>query len=1079
MLTKASFSMTRNIRKNIPLVTRVDDNSWTIRGQLPFPQGLHFVYNQFAAKHVADIFSHPFFMEPEYWPEQPSPQFHLTEEMQSCMLVVKGMIHMRDVTTHLDNTMVLCRNPHDHTEFGIYNPSHVEEQTLEHVERLIEGCGVEPETESSSEKFSMSAAYGSGQGVDRKRMNSSLQLPSPSSSRSGGGMGGAAGVGANGNAGGGGGGPTLGRSGPPKMGTVKQVLESERKRKLQNTLHQSSADGSAAGEENQSAHFQRLKKYGHMFEGKKPFEGMVEGDPRLYSDEPWRELANRNPEDQLPPEYREAFLRRQQMENELGGEQKHTSDKELFEMYQKEQEEKKKAAEEAKNKSRRGKLKWIVVPTRQTWQALEIWRSRFPNAIIYCSGNVPAHLTVEGRDRGVKAPTAFSLPTVFTPHEPTPKPHEGTDPSGIMMSGGGHGAKGGASSRASKKNNNNNNQEGEEENNGENDKENKSKKEESSVDFLARKFNPISRGSAKGGSVKDMAGKWHKPQIDLTRSKIEFFEKEAHDKNLQQYQQEQQEKEKKMNKNNNNENDSTTDQEQGFGEAFNNVSFSADPSSIRRQREYERVKEMNIVEQQQLEKEQNGKNNSNRQQQQPLTLASFIAQEQNRSGGNTSNNNNLLTSSTSVPSSYSQTAAALTSSSSISVPSSSNNTGSSFSTATSLITDLDFESQQHDMHQVPQETIQVPKSDQELAAQQQRQDDNQAQGQGASGEEDNEDENPYELLSNPTPIEGVQILPRDGTITQLFGGAFNLIRVTGDPRTNEFVLYQKDSGLLACTDLFHGSYTDYDPMNTWLVRVWGKFQRGGLYKDAGLLPAFRLNQLKSYSGDGAGLPRIQKFVDDLTRGLAEKMKILVYAHGTGPMIVPTDLISKQQMFEERMAKKQQLARDRESTQLLKSMLNTNVDGSTVNDQQQLQLQQNQHQQENPSSSSSASDSAATSVYTKTYVADSLRAQYGLASLDEGYEAVAIFGLKHPVTLGDLNRLRNKAIEDHNNSLSEEEKQQQQLKNETENLSQFVSDYRHQQHDGVVRHRPPPKEFTDQENLSEDEVMRTQYVRPKF
>ena len=210
-------------------------------------------------------------------------------------------------------------------------------------------------------------------------------------------------------------------------------------------------------------------------------------------------------------------------------------------------------------------------------------------------------------------------------------------------------------------------------------------------------------------------------------------------------------------------------------------------------------------------------------------------------------------------------------------------------------------------------------------------------------------------------VDNVKILPRDGTVPQLFDGAFNLIRVAGDPRTNEFLLYQPSSRMLACTDLFHGSYTDYDPMNTWLVRVWFKFQRGGLFKDAGIMPAFRFNHLKNMPG--GGIKRVQRFVDDLTRGL--EIRSLVFAHGSGPLLAATDVHERQQ---------------RERGAVTGALAAAAGQAAPHTHTQHQRDQERELQQQ-----------------SETFVVNALRAQYGLASIEQ---AVAS-GLPHPVTLADL------------------------------------------------------------------------------
>eukprot|EP00672_Neobodo_designis_P016211 CAMPEP_0174844098 /NCGR_PEP_ID=MMETSP1114-20130205/10905_1 /TAXON_ID=312471 /ORGANISM="Neobodo designis, Strain CCAP 1951/1" /LENGTH=522 /DNA_ID=CAMNT_0016078331 /DNA_START=120 /DNA_END=1688 /DNA_ORIENTATION=- len=129
--------MARGIRSGTPTVEGVHENLWYARGALRFNQGMQVLYNHFASKHVADVLSHPFFIEKEYWPEQPSPQFQLTEELQCLSMVVRGAFMTRDVSTHLDNTMTIIRNERNPREFALYNPISVSDATLTRVRTVI------------------------------------------------------------------------------------------------------------------------------------------------------------------------------------------------------------------------------------------------------------------------------------------------------------------------------------------------------------------------------------------------------------------------------------------------------------------------------------------------------------------------------------------------------------------------------------------------------------------------------------------------------------------------------------------------------------------------------------------------------------------------------------------------------------------------------------------------------------------------------------------------------------------------------------------------------------------------------
>ncbi|ESS65410.1 hypothetical protein TCDM_06236 [Trypanosoma cruzi Dm28c] len=106
----------------------------------------------------------------------------------------------------------------------------------------------------------------------------------------------------------------------------------------------------------------------------------------------------------------------------------------------------------------------------------------------------------------------------------------------------------------------------------------------------------------------------------------------------------------------------------------------------------------------------------------------------------------------------------------------------------------------------------------------------------------------------------------------------DLLRVAGDDQTNEYVLYDCESGALACTDLFHGEYGDFDPVNTWMCRVWFKFMKGGNYKRIDFVPQLKWLQIKRHGS----LELLRGTVDMLTR--TRPINYLLYAHGTPPRI---------------------------------------------------------------------------------------------------------------------------------------------------------------------------------------------------
>nr|CCC92758.1 conserved hypothetical protein [Trypanosoma congolense IL3000] len=107
MMSKASYMMQDHLRRNFALITDVyNPNVFLVRGTLPFPQGLAVLTALFRGKIAADVYSHPYFIEKQSDPSQPSPQMHLTEECQSVMKIIKGMHFMNDNTSKLDNTVV-------------------------------------------------------------------------------------------------------------------------------------------------------------------------------------------------------------------------------------------------------------------------------------------------------------------------------------------------------------------------------------------------------------------------------------------------------------------------------------------------------------------------------------------------------------------------------------------------------------------------------------------------------------------------------------------------------------------------------------------------------------------------------------------------------------------------------------------------------------------------------------------------------------------------------------------------------------------------------------------------------------
>lgn len=103
-----------------------------------------------------------------------------------------------------------------------------------------------------------------------------------------------------------------------------------------------------------------------------------------------------------------------------------------------------------------------------------------------------------------------------------------------------------------------------------------------------------------------------------------------------------------------------------------------------------------------------------------------------------------------------------------------------------------------------------------------------------------------------------------------------LYRVPGDAVAEEYVLYDEHSKSLSCTDLFHGGYSDLDPHNTWMCRVWFKLMKKGDYKRTDLVPRFKWLQVLRQGT----LDQVQQFVASLTSSL--DIRFLVFAHGTPP-----------------------------------------------------------------------------------------------------------------------------------------------------------------------------------------------------
>ena len=128
--------MRKRMKEEKKHYAQLHKNFWIARGSLPFKQGIDYIYNMFAGKSMADVYNHPYLVEAEHWPEQPSPQMQLTEEVQSVLRIAKGMFREADRTSMLDNTMSIVRDPSS-GRFLLYNPVDLELKTREEIHQLL------------------------------------------------------------------------------------------------------------------------------------------------------------------------------------------------------------------------------------------------------------------------------------------------------------------------------------------------------------------------------------------------------------------------------------------------------------------------------------------------------------------------------------------------------------------------------------------------------------------------------------------------------------------------------------------------------------------------------------------------------------------------------------------------------------------------------------------------------------------------------------------------------------------------------------------------------------------------------
>lgn len=113
-----------------------------------------------------------------------------------------------------------------------------------------------------------------------------------------------------------------------------------------------------------------------------------------------------------------------------------------------------------------------------------------------------------------------------------------------------------------------------------------------------------------------------------------------------------------------------------------------------------------------------------------------------------------------------------------------------------------------------------------------------------------------------------------------FTPSLRLYFIEGDPATQEYVLYDQHTHTLACSDLFHGEYSDLDPVNSWMCRVWFKFMKGGNHKRIDRVPREKWLSLRHTKG--ASLAGVRASIDHITRELP--IRYLLFSHGTPPLV---------------------------------------------------------------------------------------------------------------------------------------------------------------------------------------------------
>jgi hypothetical protein len=108
----------------------------------------------------------------------------------------------------------------------------------------------------------------------------------------------------------------------------------------------------------------------------------------------------------------------------------------------------------------------------------------------------------------------------------------------------------------------------------------------------------------------------------------------------------------------------------------------------------------------------------------------------------------------------------------------------------------------------------------------------------------------------------------------------DLFRIRGAEMTNEYVLLHEPSRYMACTDLFHGPYSDYDPLNTWMCRIFFKLTRRGHYKSATILPSFREYEI-AHNGS---MDAVRRSIEELIAWRGSGFEGILFSHGTPPIV---------------------------------------------------------------------------------------------------------------------------------------------------------------------------------------------------